>query len=628
MFEATEIAERPHGLAAGLVRVRHAILGATISSTRAAEERLTKAKALAVFSSDALSSVAYATQEIIIILLLAGTVALHYSLWIGTAIVALLALVIASYRQTVRAYPGGGGAYIVAHENLGLAPGLIAAASLLVDYVLTVAVSLSAGMDALASTWEGARPFAAPMAVGFVVLIALVNLRGVRESGTAFAIPTYGFVVLTAVTLAVAIGKLAADGDLSFSAGEPQEEVRAVQGVSLFLILRAFSSGCAALTGVEAISNGVQAFQPPESRNASRTLLAMGLMLGSLFFGITFVAWHTGIVPDHNSTVISIIGEQAWGRGPIFVMVNLFTAAILILAANTAFADFPRLSAVLARDGYLPRFLAQRGDRLVFTIGVMALTLFAALLLVAFNATTTRLIPLYALGVFLSFTLSQAGMVIHWRRERMPFLRPALLINAVGAIVTGIVFVVVLITKFTGGAWAVVLLVPLIALGTWRIGRFYQRLGRALRVPPEAHFDLRPDPSAEVRPAIVPVGEVNMAAVLALDFACHRSRTVTAVYVHFDPDRPSITREQWSRQFPHIPLVVIESPYRAVYGPLMWYLSDRLRQSRDGITVVVPNLVSRHRYHRPLLNQSLARIQKLVHGNPRIQVAEYSFRVD
>ena len=572
---------------------------------------------------------AYATQEILIILVLAGSAAIRLSLPIAGAIVLLLAIVITSYRQTVRAYPSGGGAYIVAHENLGIVAGLLAAASLLVDYVLTVSVSVAASVDALSSTWPGTREWAVPVACALVMLVALLNLRGVRESGTIFAIPTYGFVVLIAVTVVGAIVKLALNSDLAFTPGQADEPVLATQSLTIFLVLRAFASGCTALTGVEAISNGVQAFKQPESRNASQTLLAMGLILGSMFFALTFVAWHLGIIAHDDNTVIAQISEFVYGRGILFVTVNLFTAAILVLAANTAFADFPRLSAILARDGFLPRVLHQRGSRLVFTYGIFVLTGLACVLLIVFKANTTRLIPLYALGVFFSFTLSQAGMVLKWRRDREPGWMRAAFVNGLGAVATGVVFFVVMITKFTGGAWAIVILVPLLAYLCWRIGGFYRRVARELHVPQNAELDLVPSGISKAI-HVVPVEEINLPTVIALSTACSHSSNVVAVHVDFDHEDESDNdlAVRWKAQFPNIPLVIIFSPYRAVAEPLSWYISDRVRDEFTHEAVIIfPSVRPRRWWQRPLVNQSMRRLRTLLAARKSVSFIEQPFPI-
>lgn len=626
-FEATEYAESRSGWKGRYLGVRDRLLGTTLASHRLETERLSKVKALAVFSSDAISSVAYAPQEILFVLLLAGSGALGWSLPIGLAIAALLAIVVASYRQTVRAYPNGGGSYIVAHENLGIVAGLVAAASLLTDYVLTVSVSIASGIDALASLNEAFRPIAVPLAVGIVIVVALINLRGVSESGTIFSIPTYAFIVLLTGAITVAFIRVVFGGENVLAAGTPREPVEATQSLGLLLVLKAFASGCSAMTGVEAISNGVQAFKRPAATNARTTLVWMGSILGFLFLGSTLLARHYGFIPHEDNTILSQLGAAAFGDGSVlFSLLNIMTAGILILAANTSFADFPRLSAILARDGYMPRIFHARGNRLVFSYGILVLAALSALLLIVFDAKTTRLIPLYALGVFLSFTLSQAGMVRHWFASREPGWRRSMVVNGLGAATTAVVFIVILEAKFAAGAWVVVLLIPTLASVAWLIGRFYKRLRRSLHVSADAVLDVRPHGESGV-PVVVPVEDVNLATVMALGAACGMSRHVTAVHVAVDPDEPSTVEDRWRSQFPGIPLVVIESPYRTVAEPVVAYVQDLVRRAPHEVIVLVPVLEVRRWYQRPLVNQSLKRLRRLLASRRQVTVETYPFSV-
>lgn len=624
-FEATEHAEERRGFHGRYLGIRDRVLGTTLANHRLEGERLSKVKALAVFSSDAISSVAYATQEILFVLILAGTSATTYALPIAVAIVTLLGIVVISYRQTIKAYPAGGGAYTVAHENLGTGPGLVAAAALLIDYVLTVAVSIASGMDALASLNGAFRPVAVEMAIGLVALVAIINLRGLKESGTIFAIPTYAFVVTLATAITVVFIKIIWHGGNPLVAGEPRETVSAVQGVTLFLILRAFANGCTAMTGVEAVSNGVQAFKSPAPENANKTLLAMALILGSLFLGVMVIARHFGFVPNENNTVPSQLGAEAFGEGsPLFAFLQIMTAGILFLAANTAFADFPRLAAILARDGYLPRVFHARGNRLVFSYGILVLAGLASLLILVFDAQTTRLIPLYALGVFIGFTLSQTGMVQHWRRLRAEHWVHKALVNGLGAVATFIVVVVVLVAKFTEGAWIVTIVLPLLAFAAWLVGRFYTRLRRNLYVTPEAVFDLAPAGPSPI-PVIVPVEEINLATVMALGAACERSKDVRAVHVLVDPDHPSTVPQRWVRQFPRIRLVVIESPFRTVADPIANYVKEIAHTPPYDVQVLLPVLEVQHRYERPLVNQSLKRLKRMLAGRRHIELTLFPF---
>ncbi|WP_322819355.1 APC family permease [Tepidiforma sp.] len=627
-YEATPYAERRRGLGGFALDLKDLVIGRSMANARLAHERLSKKVALAVFSSDAISSTAYGPQEVLLILVLAGAGALTYSLPIVLAIVGLLAVVVVSYSQTIRAYPHGGGAYTVALENLGRGAGLVAAAALLIDYTLTVSVSVAASVEAIVAAFPAMQGTSVLLAAAMVALIATMNLRGVRESGTVFAIPTYGFIVVLGTTIVVGIGKvLLSDSPNLFAAGVPDRPLpEQTEALSLFLVLRAFAAGCSALTGVEAVSNGVQAFRPPEWRNAIQTMVTMAIILGSLLLGTTLLARHFGVVyleGDH-ATVLAQLGERVFGRGAMFYALQGFTAGILFLAANTSFADYPRLAAILARDSYLPRVFRQRGNRLVFSYGILALATMSIVLLVLFGAKTTRLIPLYAFGVFLSFTLSQAGMVVHWYRLRERGWRASMVVNGFGAVVTAVVTGIVVVTKFHEGGWMVVVAVPAGALGLWLVGRYYARLRRLLHVPAEAVFDMAPR-GAGPETVLVPVQEVNLALVMALGAACERSRSVEGVHVVVDPDQPDDLDEQWAKQFPHIPLVVIDSPYRNVADPFLRYVEDRLREPPYRLVVMLPEIETRHRFERLLVNRSSEAIAKRLRGQRRVAVERYWF---
>ncbi len=627
-FEATEFAERRSGWAGRFADFKDSLVGSSMHSKQLSGERLSKKVALAIFSSDALSSTAYATQEIMLVLVIAGTSALTYSLPIVAAIVVLLAIVVTSYRQTIKAYPSGGGAYIVGHENLGALAGLTAASGLLIGYVLTVAVSIAACVEAIIAAAPSVHSFALPLAIGFTLLMALGNLRGLRESGTIFAIPTYGFVFVLGATIAIGIVKaVLGDGENVFETGDPQRQVeRATESVGLLLILRAFAAGCSALTGVEAISNGVTAFKKPEPRNAATTLTAMAIILCTLFVGTTILARHFGIVYEDgdNATVMSQVGEGVFGRNVFFYILQAFTAGILFLAANTAFAGFPLLTAIIARDGYLPRIFHQRGNRLVFSYGIAALTAFAVLLLIAFNADTNKLIPLYALGVFMSFTIAQTGMVKRWLTLRGAGWQTALVINLMGATATGVVTLIILRTKFVEGAWMVVIAIPLLTFGLWWIGRFYKMLQRQLFVSPDAQLDIVPRGPSRI-PIIVPIEDITLATVMTLGAACERSMDVTGLHVAVDPDEHSTVEERWEKQFPDIPLVVITSPFRTVADPIARYVEDRLRRAPHEVSVMVPMIEVQRPYHRWLVNQSLSRLTKLLENQRHVNFIPFAF---
>jgi amino acid transporter len=627
-FEATEYAEQRVGWRGRFLNAKDLVVGSSMSNARLAEERLSKKVALAIFSSDALSSTAYATQEILLILVIAGSSLLSHSIYIAAAITLLLGIVVISYRQTIRAYPNGGGAYIVAHENLGMWPGLVAAASLLIDYVLTVAVSIAACVEAITSASPDVGAYAVPLAVGLVLLIALGNLRGLRESGTVFSIPTYGFVLILSITLITGFAKVIFGDDPNiFRVGTPHETLLNQEPLTWFLIARAFAAGCTALTGVEAISNGVTAFKEPQAKNAATTLTAMALILGALFLGTTLLARHLGLVFTHDSesTVMAQIGEDVFGRNILFYALQTFTAGILFLAANTSYNGFPLLAAILARDGYLPRFFHQRGNRLVFSYGIFVLTAFSILLLVAFEANTTKLIPLYALGVFLSFTLAQAGMVRRWTgRKELGWKRSAM-ISGVGAAATAVVFVIILVTKFLEGGFMAVIALALIAPFLWSIGSFYKRLARLIHVPPQNVFDMSPRGKSRT-PVLVPVDEINLPTVTALSAACERSSNVTAVHVNYDVEDGDELIKRWHAQFPGIPLVVINSPYRTVAEPLSWYVADRLKQW-PGAIVMLPVIEVSHWYQRPLVNQSLRRLKTLLKRRKTVEFIEQPFGI-
>jgi len=643
------------------VALKRFFIGNPIASYLAHHERLTKRTALAVFSSDALSSVAYATEEILLVLAAAvpvvGVAALWYSLPIGLAIVALLVIVSISYRQTIHAYPSGGGAYIVSRENLGELPGLTAGAALLIDYVLTVAVSVAAGVAAITSAYEPLLPYRVWLCLAAVLLIALANLRGVKEAGNIFAVPTYLFVFSFLVMIVVGLVRYYWLGGAEMAhQHQPRIAIGSeVQGITLFLLLRAFASGCTALTGVEAISNGIPAFKPPESRNAATTLAWMAAILITLFSGITVLAYLYRIGPVHEETVVSQLARSIFGDTHFaffYYVVQAATAAILILAANTSFADFPRLASILAKDRYLPRQFASRGDRLVFSNGIIVLALLAMLLLIIFGGDTHALIPLYAVGVFLSFTLSQSGMVRHWlkerdlsraaiqahmahhealaeithspeRRERLGVepaaadsrsaawagmtevsgWRKSIVINATGAVVTAVVLAVFVITKFTHGAWVVIALMPLLVLLFKGVRSHYDYVARQLSLE-------KVDPAEVLAPinhtVIVPVSGVHCGVITALRYA--RSIApghVTAVYVNLDDEATAKVREKWDKWGGGVPLVVLDSPYRSIIGPLMRYIHrQEVKRDDDLLTIVLPEFVPARWWHHLLHNQT------------------------
>ena len=542
-----------------------------------------------------MSSVAYATEEILLILILAGAAATHLSVPLAIAITGLLVIVAVSYQQTIHAYPSGGGSYIVARANLGPTSGLVAAAALLIDYVLTVAVSVAAGVAALTSAVPVLLAHRVALGVGFVALIAFANLRGVRESGRIFAVPTYLFIATFAVLVGTGL-YLTLRGGLQ---PLPAHAAEASTALTWFLVLRAFSSGCTALTGVEAISNGVPAFKPAESRNASITMGWMAGILGVLFLGITVLAWALRVTPIENETVVSQIARALFGTGLFYYLVQISTMLILILAANTSFADFPRLSSLLSRDRYAPRQFAKLGDRLVFSNGILILGSLAALLLIIFRGETHALIPLYAVGVFLSFTLSQSGMIRHWLTERGPGWRRRLAINGTGAVVTGVVTLVIAATKFTHGAWMVVVLIPVLVMAFKAVHQHYEAVAEELSLE---HLVDEPPVTTTV---LVLVGDLHLGVVRALRFAQSLVPNPKAVYVETDPARTLRLEERWTKGGCGVPLVVLPSPYRSVLRPLFGYIERIQQQSPSGmITIVIPEFVPRHWWQQVLHNQT------------------------
>jgi len=620
VLQATEAAIRPRtALEAVWRQFKRLLVGIPLSTAQLPYERLTKVKALAIFSSDAISSSAYATEAILLILVLAGSGAMGTMLPIAGAIALLLMIVAFSYRQTVHAYPSGGGAYIVARANLGTMPGLTAAGALMVDYVLTVSVSIAAGVAAITSAAPALHDERVLLAVLFVGLIMLGNLRGVRESGTIFAAPTYLFIFSFGLMIVVGLVRAFFGGVEAASAPEAQRVV-ATQSLGLFLILRAFASGSAALTGVEAISNGVPAFKPPESRNAAATLAWMAAILGFLFLGVSLLAHQMHVMPLETQTVPSQIAKATFGETPLYYLVQVSTTMILVLAANTSFADFPRLASILARDGFLPRQFSFRGDRLNFSHGIGALAILASVLLVIFAADTNRLIPLYALGVFLSFTLSQSGMVVHWWKLREADWRRSIVINGIGAVATGVVAVIIASTKFTHGAWISLLGIGLLIYLFTVIRRHYRRVAEQLEV---AVPSLAATPEARPRnqPVLVPVDKVNEAVRLAVDYARKTSENVTALHVSDDVSEADELGQRWEEVIPDVPLVVIESPYHSFIIPILTYI-DALDHSHPGetITVLLPELVPARPWHRFLHNQSAAHLKKALRARPNTLV--------
>ncbi|WP_066928462.1 APC family permease [Streptomyces sp. NBRC 110611] len=612
------------------------------------ETLLPKRLALPVFCSDPLSSVAYATEEILLILAFGGTALLHLAWWIAAVIVALLVVVIASYRQTCHAYPNGGGAYAVSTDNLGRTAALTAASALLVDYVLTVAVSVVAGVAAITSAAPALAEHAVPLSAGFVVLLMFMNLRGVKESGRAFAVPTYGFVLGIYVMFAFAAARLLSGHPIrAESADLPVHAVGSYAGLALVLLaLRAFASGCTALTGVEAISNGVPAFAKPKSRNAATTLAIMGVFSVSMFVGITVLALNYRVhvadrptelgLPAGTSqpTALAQIARASFGDVHVlFYYVQAFTAGILILAANTAFNGFPMLASLLARDRYLPRQLRSRGDRLVFSNGIILLALAAIGLIVAFKAEVSAIIQLYIVGVFVSFTLSQAGMVKHWNKELARTISPAQrwhmhrsrAINAIGAVFTGIVLVIVLITKFLHGAWIVTLAMPVLFFLMKAIRRHYDSVAAELAVPGDAPAE-RPSRNH----AVILVSKIHAPTLRAIGYAKSiHPDTIEALTVSVEPDEADSLRDAWDAHGFDVPLVVLDSPYREMTRPTLDYIRNLRRESpRDVVTVFIPEYVLGRWWGQLLHNQSALRLKARLLFTPGVMVTSVPYQLD
>ena len=594
-------------------QVKEFFLGKSLPTSAHSEERLTNAAALAVLSSDALSSVAYATEEILLVLVAAGSGALGLSLPIAIAIIALLGIVVLSYRQTIRAYPQGGGSYIVARENLGLYPGLVAGGSLMIDYILTVTVSISAGTAALTSAIPALQSHTVLLCLIFIFLIMLANLRGVKESGQIFMVPTYAFIV--SIFLLIGIGLF------KYSTGQVAVEYPSLpvtEGISVFFILRAFSAGCTALTGVEAISDGVLAFKPPESKNARLTLLYLGVILGFMFVGITYLANIYHIVPGEGQTVVSLLGRAILGTGPVYYFLQVVTLLVLMLAANTSYADFPRLCYFLARDGFLPRQLSLLGDRLVYSNGIILLSTCAGILAIIFKGQVNAIIPLYAVGVFTSFTLSQAGMVRHWFEGQTRNWRASAIMNALGAFATLIVLLVIISTKFLLGAWLVVVAIPLVVTLFAVIHQHYQYVAQRLSIQelaPRSYISV-PKPEIITHPAVVVVGQLNRGTVEALDYARTIADEIVAVHVDIGSTDRQKLQEKWQNLESDIPLEIIDSPYRSVIEPIVDFIGQ-FQESHSGVftTIIIPVFVPRNWWDSILHNQTTLFLKTALRAN-------------
>jgi amino acid transporter len=601
--------------------LKRLLVGKPIPSHLAHHERLSRVTGLAVLSSDALSSVAYATDFIIATLIAAGTVALGYALPIAFVIAALLAIVAFSYRQTIHAYPTGGGAYRVAKENIAENAGLTAAASLLVDYTLTVSVSISAGVLAITSAFPSLDEYRVPLCLMFLALLTVGNLRGIKESGRIFAIPTYFFVVCIFILIAVGLYRYAYGTVPPLV--KPRPANASTRPISMLLLLTAFANGCTAMTGVEAVSDGVPAFRPPESKNAAATLITMAGLAITMFLGITFLAHAYQVMPSEKESGVSQLGRAIFGSGTvIYYLVQAATTLILVLAANTAYADFPRLASIVSRDRFLPRQFMNQGDRLAFSNGILVLSAFAAVLIVAFRGDTHALLPLYMIGVFVSFTLSQAGMVIHWKKTQTPGWKTSALINGFGAMVTGIVLVIVAITKTLEGAWIVLMLIPMI------IAVFKATRGHYDHV--SSQLTLRNyTPQARVHNTVlIPIGGMQRAVVEALRYAETLSDDVRAVYVDVDPTATDHIKRQWQVWGGRVKLIVLDSPYRSVMEPLLEYI-EQVQNDRedDYVTVILPEFVPARWWQHLLHNQRALLIKGALLFRPNTVVTSVPFHL-
>lgn len=625
-----ESMEAKGSVARGVTKVKRVLIGQPLTTASAAHERLTKTKALAVLSSDALSSVAYATEEILRVLLVtAGVAFLDVSLPIGAAIVFLLIVVGTSYRQTIKAYPHGGGSYIVAKDNLGDTPALAAGAALLVAYLLTVAVSIAASVAALVSAFPSLSTHRVALGIIFIILVTILNLRGIRESGSIFSVPTYLFLGGMFVMIGTGLVRTALDG---FEAQPVPQEAYDLAGsgaLTLFVVLRAFSSGCAAMTGVEAISDGVPAFKPPEWKNARTTLTVMISILAVTFSGITFLAHQFGTYPmdaeEHGyETIVSQIARSSFGGANAgYFYIQFATMAILVLGANTAYSDFPRLSFFLARDRFMPRQFTFRGDRLAFSTGILTLGILAAVVLAAYGGEVEALIPLYAVGVFVSFTISQFAMFTRWQKRREPGWKMGRIVNLIGAISTALVTLVVLVSKFREGAWLTGIIIVVLILAMRAIHKHYMNATRELATSTPL------DPALIHHTVLVPVATVNRIARQTLAYARSISENVTAVHVSSEDDDVEAFRTEWAKLDTPINLVIIESPYRQLVQPLLRYIDEIDKQRpNDTLTVVLPEFIARHWWEHLLHNQTALRLKAALLFRPGTVVTSVPYHLE
>ncbi|MBV7668427.1 APC family permease [Streptomyces halstedii] len=653
--ERLDVAEPPQGRA-GRARVwaRRAALGEALRSSALVTERMRKLTALPVLSADALSSVAYGPEAMVAVLVLAGSAGLAYTFPVGGAILFLMLAVGLSYRQTIRAYPHGGGSYIVASDNLGQVPGLLAAAGLMTDYVLTVAVSIASGVAAITSALPSLAPDTVLIGVGVIVVLLVGNLRGIRQAGALFAAPTYAFIAAMLLLIAFGLADAAGRG----FEPRPASPSSATESLGLLLIMRAFSSGATAMTGIEAISNAVPAFRPVEWRNARTTLTWMVGLLMAMFAGIILLIHLTGVVPNAHETVLSQLAHLTFGSGWLYVFIQAASAGVLLLAANTAYNDFPRVLSLLARDAYAPRIFMRLGDRLAYSNGILLLSLAATLVFVAFGGQTAALIPLYAVGVFLAFTLSQSGMVVHWWRLRDRHWRKSLVFNAAGALLSAVVFITAGVSKFFSGAWVAIIAVGLFLLITLRIRRHYETASSALHLRPHT-ADLPTHTAEEASLAqqrrilaggnrrtvavggeteelpqeinllsVVAVATLDLASMRALAYAASSLQPVLAVHISVTEEEARRFRGYWTRWGDHLPLEIVVSPYRATVVPLVHYVEALHRQHPElTLTVILPEVVTRHRRHQFLHSRTAARLRRALRPLPKVVVTTVPFHL-
>lgn len=597
------------------------LLGGPLKTAQARYERLSKTIALAIFSSNAISSVAYGTEEILLVLILAGSAAVAWSIPISLAILFLVLVLTISYRQIIYEYPEGGGAYVVARTNLGDRPALIAAAALMIDYVLTVAVSVAAGIAALTSAIPSLFVHREALGLVAILFIIVMNLRGVREAGKFFAIPTY--FAIGALGLLVIVGtlrSLSSPGTVLPLPTNPGE----TETLTLFLVLRAFAAGCSAVTGMEVISNGVKAFRPPESKNAATTMILMSAILASLFMGISWMAYHSGILPKADETVVSQLARLTFGTGSVYYAVQICTMALLVLAANSAFAGFPHLASILAKDGFMPHQMATFGDRLVFSNGIIILGVFACLLLVGFEGDTHALIPLYAIGVFVSFTLSQSGMVKRWLVKKGPHWRTKLIVNGTGAVITGIATIIIASTKFMQGAWIVFLLVAILLIVFQGIRSHYKAVAEQIAL--DRRGERPPLPRRNI--VIIPISGLNRAVVRALDYARSRPGEIRAVYVDLDTEESAKVKIHWAQWGGGVNLVALSSPYRSILGSLLDYIEELLEKDQNTwITVVIPEILPARWWQSVLHNQRALMLKAALLFKDRVIITDVPYHL-